>query len=87
MPNFHLRHLAFSVALISSLGSLTVPMMAIAVEVPETMTIAQAVVEQIYDNGLQFRTPEAITANATFRACHYLRAMAIWGIYGVKVGF
>ncbi len=53
----------------------------------EAMTIAQAVVSQIYDNGLQFRTPEAITANATFRACHYLRAMAIWGIYGVKVGF
>ena len=53
----------------------------------EAMTIAQAVVEQIYDYGLQFRTPEAITANATFRACHYLRAMAIWGIYGVKVGF
>jgi non-lysosomal glucosylceramidase len=53
----------------------------------EAMTIAQAVVSQIYDNGLQFRTPEAITANATFRACHYLRAMAIWGIYGVKAGF
>jgi non-lysosomal glucosylceramidase len=49
----------------------------------EGMEITQAVVQQIYRNGLQFRTPEAITANATFRASHYLRAMAIWGIYGV----
>jgi non-lysosomal glucosylceramidase len=39
------------------------------------------VVNQIYNNGLQFRTPEAITANGTFRASHYLRAMAIWGVY------
>lgn len=46
----------------------------------EAMTMAEAVVSQVYDNGLQFRTPEAITANATFRACHYLRAMAIWAI-------
>ncbi|MFM2432588.1 MAG: hypothetical protein RLZZ511_3802 [Cyanobacteriota bacterium] len=53
----------------------------------EAMAITQAVVEQIYNNGLQFRTPEAITANATFRACHYLRAMAIWAIYGVMVEF
>jgi non-lysosomal glucosylceramidase len=53
----------------------------------EAMTITEAVVNQIYANGLQFRTPEAVTANATFRACHYLRAMAIWGIYGVMVGF
>jgi non-lysosomal glucosylceramidase len=53
----------------------------------EAMTITEAVVQQIYENGLQFRTPEAVTANATFRACHYLRAMAIWGIYGVMVGF
>jgi non-lysosomal glucosylceramidase len=53
----------------------------------EAMNIAQAVVEQVYENGLQFRTPEAITANATFRACHYLRAMAIWAIYGAIAGF
>jgi non-lysosomal glucosylceramidase len=46
----------------------------------EAMKITQAVVQQVYDNGLQFRTPEAITANATFRACHYLRAMAIWAV-------
>jgi non-lysosomal glucosylceramidase len=46
----------------------------------EAMTMTEAVVKQIYENGLQFRTPEAITANATFRACHYLRAMAIWAI-------
>jgi len=31
---------------------------------------------------LQFRTPEAITAAGTFRACHYLRAMAMWGVLG-----
>jgi len=47
----------------------------------EAMQITEAVVQQIYDNGLQFRTPEAITASGTFRACHYLRATAIWAIY------
>ncbi|MGF1478673.1 MAG: GH116 family glycosyl hydrolase [Cyanophyceae cyanobacterium] len=47
----------------------------------EAFTLAQAVVQQIYDRGLQFRTPEAITAVGTFRASHYLRAMAIWSIY------
>ncbi len=47
----------------------------------EAMRLTEAVVRQIYDNGLQFRTPEAITSNATFRASTYLRAMAIWGIY------
>ena len=49
----------------------------------EAMTLTEAVVRQIYDNGLQFRTPEAITATGTFRASHYLRAMAIWAIYGL----
>ncbi|MFN6570920.1 GH116 family glycosyl hydrolase [Dendronalium sp. ChiSLP03b] len=47
----------------------------------EGLKLTQAVVRQIYDNGLQFRTPEAITAAGTFRACTYLRAMAIWAIY------
>jgi non-lysosomal glucosylceramidase len=47
----------------------------------EAMRLTEAVVRQIYDNGLQFRTPEAITANGTFRASTYLRPMAIWGIY------
>ncbi|MBD2561290.1 MULTISPECIES: GH116 family glycosyl hydrolase [Nostoc] len=47
----------------------------------EALRLTQAVVEQIYNNGLQFRTPEAITAAGTFRASTYLRAMAIWGIY------
>ena len=47
----------------------------------EAFEITQAVVQQIYENGLQFRTPEAITAVGTFRASHYLRAMAIWAIY------
>ncbi|WP_138501708.1 GH116 family glycosyl hydrolase [Nostoc sp. PA-18-2419] len=50
----------------------------------EALKLTQAVVQQIYDNGLQFRTPEAITAAGTFRACTYLRAMAIWGIYLVS---
>jgi non-lysosomal glucosylceramidase len=43
--------------------------------------ICGAVVEQVYGGGLQFRTPEAITAAGTFRACHYLRAMAIWALW------
>jgi non-lysosomal glucosylceramidase len=47
----------------------------------EAMQLTQAVVEQIYDNGLQFRTPEAITPVGTFRASTYLRPMAIWAIY------
>jgi non-lysosomal glucosylceramidase len=45
--------------------------------------LTEVVVQQIYTNGLQFRTPEAITASGTFRASHYLRAMAIWAIYAV----
>ena len=49
----------------------------------EGMKVAQTVVKQIYENGLQFRTPEAITSVGTFRASHYLRAMAIWAIYYV----
>jgi non-lysosomal glucosylceramidase len=47
----------------------------------EAFKLTEAVVHQVYENGLQFRTPEAITAVGTFRACVYLRAMAIWGIY------
>jgi non-lysosomal glucosylceramidase len=50
------------------------------------LEITQAVIEQIYNNGLQFRTPEAITPTGTFRASHYLRPMAIWIIYGVLSG-
>lgn len=53
----------------------------------EAFTLTEAVVQQVYQHGLQFRTPEAITAVGTFRASHYLRAMAIWGIYGVLTGF
>jgi len=41
----------------------------------------------VYENGLQFRTPEAITAAGTFRASHYLRAMAIWAIWRSLNGF
>ncbi|MGQ4645961.1 GH116 family glycosyl hydrolase [Lyngbya aestuarii] len=47
----------------------------------EALQLAEAVVRQVYQNGLQFRTPEAITAAGTFRAGHYLRAMAIWAVY------
>ncbi len=47
----------------------------------EGFRLTQAVVQQIYDNGLQFRTPEGITASGTFRASTYLRAMAIWTVY------
>ena len=53
----------------------------------EAFKLTETVVKQIYDNGLQFRTPEAITANGKFRASHYLRAMAIWSIYGVLTEF
>ncbi|MEM6868261.1 MAG: glycoside hydrolase family 116 protein, partial [Cyanobacteria bacterium P01_C01_bin.121] len=56
-------------------------------KVEEALTLSEAVVRQIYEHGLQFRTPEAITAVGTFRACHYLRPMAIWGLYGVLSGF
>lgn len=49
----------------------------------EAMAIASSVIHQIYDYGLQFRTPEAITALGTYRACHYMRPMAIWGLYEV----
>lgn len=53
----------------------------------EAFRLTQAVIKQIYENGLQFRTPEAITAVSTFRASYYLRAMAIWAIYGVLTDF
>jgi non-lysosomal glucosylceramidase len=49
--------------------------------------ITGAVVEQVYSGGLQFRTPEAITAVNTFRACHYLRAMAIWALWATHTGW
>jgi non-lysosomal glucosylceramidase len=49
--------------------------------------ICTAVIAQVYDGGLQFRTPEAITAAGTFRACHYLRAMAIWALWATHTGW
>jgi non-lysosomal glucosylceramidase len=52
---------------------------------PQAWTLTESVVHQVYENGLQFRTPEAITAVGTFRASHYLRAMAIWAIYLILV--
>ncbi|MFQ6538288.1 MULTISPECIES: GH116 family glycosyl hydrolase [Aphanothece] len=51
------------------------------------LAITGAVVRQVYDGGLQFRTPEAITAVNTFRACHYLRAMAIWALWATHTGW
>jgi len=51
------------------------------------LAICSAVVEQVYSGGLQFRTPEAITAVQTFRACHYLRAMAIWALWATHTGW
>ena len=53
----------------------------------EAFRLTETVVRQVYENGLQFRTPEAITAAGTFRACMYLRPMAIWLIYGVLTDF
>jgi non-lysosomal glucosylceramidase len=50
-------------------------------ETPTALAICSAVVGQVYGGGLQFRTPEAITAVHTYRACHYLRAMAIWALW------
>lgn len=47
----------------------------------EAFQLTEVVVRRVYENGLQFRTPEAITAAGTFRASHYLRAMAIWAVY------
>lgn len=47
----------------------------------EAFKLTEAVVKQVYENGLQFRTPEAITAVGTFRGSHYLRALGIWAIY------
>lgn len=49
--------------------------------------ICLAVVHQVYAGGLQFRTPEAITGVNTFRACHYLRAMAIWALWATHTNW
>ncbi|MFN9176580.1 MAG: GH116 family glycosyl hydrolase, partial [Synechocystis sp.] len=51
------------------------------------LKLTETVINQVYSNGLQFRTPEAITSVGTFRASHYLRAMAIWAVYGLLEGF
>ena len=56
-------------------------------ETKTALAICSAVVGQVYLGGLQFRTPEAITAVNTFRACHYLRAMAIWGLWATDTGW
>jgi non-lysosomal glucosylceramidase len=56
-------------------------------ETSTALAITTAVVEQVYGGGLQFRTPEAITAAGTFRACHYLRAMAIWALWATHTSW
>ena len=56
-------------------------------DTPTALAITSAVVEQVYAGGLQFRTPEAITALNTFRACHYLRAMAIWALWATHTNW
>jgi len=56
-------------------------------ETGTALAICSAVVGQVYGGGLQFRTPEAITAVHTFRACHYLRAMAIWALWATHTGW
>jgi non-lysosomal glucosylceramidase len=56
-------------------------------ETQTALAITTAVVQQVYAGGLQFRTPEAITGVNTFRACHYLRAMAIWGLWATHTNW
>jgi non-lysosomal glucosylceramidase len=56
-------------------------------ETDTALRICGAVIHQIYDGGLQFRTPEAITAAHTFRACHYLRPLAIWALWATHTGW
>ena len=56
-------------------------------ETSTAFAISGAVVEQVYSGGLQFRTPEAITGVNTFRACHYLRAMAIWALWATHTNW
>jgi non-lysosomal glucosylceramidase len=56
-------------------------------ETQTALAITTAVVQQVYSGGLQFRTPEAITGVNTFRACHYLRAMAIWGLWATHTNW
>ena len=48
------------------------------------VAISGAVVTQVYSGGLQFRTPEAITAVNTFRACHYLQGDGDLGTVGYR---
>jgi non-lysosomal glucosylceramidase len=56
-------------------------------DTPTALAICNAVVKQVYEGGMQFRTPEALTARRTFRACHYLRAMAIWALWATHTNW
>ncbi|MGK7926667.1 MAG: GH116 family glycosyl hydrolase, partial [Spirulina sp.] len=49
----------------------------------EAMQITEMLVKQIYDNGLQFRTPEILYPPRMFEGSHSLAGMAIWAIYEV----
>lgn len=47
----------------------------------ESMAIAGEWVKQIYENGLQFRTPEILSPQGTFQGSHSLEGLTIWAIY------
>ena len=47
--------------------------------------LTDAVVKQIYENGLQSSYAWKRLCGGDFWASHYLRAMAIWAIYGVEL--
>ncbi|NER97960.1 MAG: bile acid beta-glucosidase [Symploca sp. SIO1B1] len=51
----------------------------------EAWQLTEAVVRQVYEQGLQFRTPEAITTVGTFRSSYHLGAMGIWAIYQLLI--
>ncbi|MBP0018795.1 MAG: bile acid beta-glucosidase [Cyanobacteria bacterium SBLK] len=49
----------------------------------ESMAIAEKWIEQIYENGLQFRTPKVLLAEGTFQESHAVGGLTIWAIYEV----
>jgi len=46
----------------------------------EALKLAETVVQRIYNQGLQFRTPASITSTNTFQCSYHLQAMAIWSL-------
>lgn len=49
----------------------------------EGIAIAEEWVKQIYENGLQFRTPEILSTQGIFQESHSLEGLTIWAIYEV----